>query len=111
MRKLLLLALLLSPLAVHAQQKPACAVPEHRQFDFWLGTWEVTTPDGKLAGENRIEAVASGCALLENWRGRGGFNGKSVNIYDRHDGRWHQEWVDSGGLRLTLAGRWDGTRT
>jgi hypothetical protein len=63
MRKLLLLALLLSPLAVHAQQKPACAVPEHRQFDFWLGTWEVTTPDGKLPGRtaSRPSPAAARC--------------------------------------------------
>ncbi|MEW6705823.1 MAG: hypothetical protein AB1430_13340 [Pseudomonadota bacterium] len=89
-----------------AQPQPACAAAEHRQFDFWIGTWEVTTPDGKVAGENRIEAIANGCALLENWQGRSGFSGKSVNIFDRLDRRWHQEWVDSSGLRLTLAGRW-----
>lgn len=106
----LLLAAVLCVSAAHAQPKPACTAAEHHQFDFWLGTWDVTTPDGKPAGENRIEAIANGCALLENWQGRGGVSGKSVNIYDRHDGRWHQEWVDSGGLRLTLTGRWDGTR-
>ena len=33
-------------LGVHAQEaKPApCSAPEHRQFDFWLGDWEVRGP-------------------------------------------------------------------
>ena len=32
----------------------ACADPAYRQFDFWIGEWQVHTPDGKLAGTNRI---------------------------------------------------------
>lgn len=27
-----------------------CETPECRQFDFWVGNWEVRTPAGKLAG-------------------------------------------------------------
>jgi len=42
--------------------------------------------------------------LLENWSGRGGFTGKSLNIYDRDDKRWHQTWVDSSGGLLMIAG-------
>ena len=33
------------------QRKPPCSAPEYHQFDFWLGDWEVTTPDGKPAGQ------------------------------------------------------------
>lgn len=87
-----------------ASPPPACAAAEHRQFDFWIGDWEVFRPDGQKVGENRIELVAGGCALLENWRGRGGFSGKSLNIYARDDKRWHQTWVDSSGSLLVLAG-------
>ena len=83
---------------------PACQAAEHRQFDFWLGEWEVFLPNGNKAGDSRIEAIAAGCALLENWSGRGGFSGKSLNSYDRRDQRWHQSWVDSSGSRLELAG-------
>jgi len=83
---------------------PACQTAEYRQFDFWLGEWEVFLPNGKKAGESRIESIAAGCALLENWSGNGGFSGKSVNMYDRDDQRWHQTWVDSSGSRLDLAG-------
>jgi hypothetical protein len=81
-----------------------CSDAAHRQFDFWIGTWDVFTPDGKPAGENRIEPIAGGCALLENWSGRGGFSGKSLNFFDSDDRRWHQTWVDSTGGTLVLAG-------
>jgi len=82
----------------------ACEAAEHRQFDFWVGRWDVYGPKGKKAGENRIEVIAEGCALLEQWTGSGGFSGKSLNIYDAADRRWHQTWVDSGGTLLVLAG-------
>ena len=39
------LLLLQSPAA--APKKP-CASPLHRQFDFWLGLWDVTDPAGKF---------------------------------------------------------------
>ncbi len=82
----------------------ACTAPAHRHFDFWIGRWDVFLPNGNKAGENVIESVADGCALLESWSGRGGITGKSLNIYDAEDGRWHQTWVDSSGGRLELAG-------
>jgi hypothetical protein len=87
-----------------AAAPPACQSAEHRQFDFWIGEWEVFLPNGSKAGDNRIESIGAGCALLENWSGRGGFSGKSLNSYDGDDKRWHQSWVDSSGSRLELAG-------
>jgi hypothetical protein len=91
-----------------AQTAPAparpCAAPEHRQFDFWIGRWDVYLPDGSRAGENVIESVSGGCALLESWSGRGGFSGKSLNHFDRAGGKWHQVWIDSSGSRLDLLG-------
>jgi hypothetical protein len=87
-----------------APPPPACQAAEHRQFDFWLGEWEVFLANGTKAGDSRIESIAGGCALLENWTGSRGFSGKSLNMYDRADQRWHQSWVDSSGARLDLAG-------
>ena len=89
--------------AAAAPKKP-CASPLHRQFDFWLGLWDVTDPGGKFAGINRIELVDGGCALYESWSsGGGGYTGRSLNSVGG-DGRWHQTWVDSTGGRLDLAG-------
>ena len=90
-----------------AQQPPTCDSAEHRQFDFWLGSWQVTTPDGKTAGANTIQSVLNGCALEESWRGAGGSIGKSLNMYYQRDGRWHQSWVDGAGGRLDLTGGLD----
>jgi len=86
-----------------AAPKP-CATAEHRQVDFWLGEWEVRTPDGKRAGANTIRRTLGGCVLQENWRGAGGHIGTSYNIYDASRRRWHQTWVDDQGLLLQLDG-------
>jgi hypothetical protein len=88
-----------------ADKPPPCAAAEHRQFDFWIGTWDVYQPDGKLAGQNVIESVLGGCALRETWSSRGGFAGISLNAWDRDDRRWHQSWFDNQGGRLELAGQ------
>jgi hypothetical protein len=90
-----------------AAPKP-CAAPEHRQFDFWIGEWEVTRPNGAPAGRNRIESILGGCALRESWTGAKGGSGNSYNAYDRQSGRWHQTWVDNGGLVLRLDGAFAG---
>lgn len=81
-----------------------CRAPEYRQFDFWVGDWDVRTPDGKPAGSNRIERILNGCALRETWKGASGTNGTSVNSWDSGTRRWHQTWVDDGGLLLNLEG-------
>ena len=107
---LALFGLALSSLSASAQSLPEpgakpCQSSEHRQFDFWVGHWDVFGPAGKKVGENRIELIADGCALLEQWTGNGGVTGKSLNIYDAVDRRWHQTWVDNGGTLLILAGQ------
>jgi hypothetical protein len=97
---------LLLPLVSTAQTgKPAaCDNPEHRQFDFWIGDWDVTTPDGKPAGRNVITRELNGCVLHEHWSGAGGMNGESFNIWDRVQKRWHQTWVSDNGNLLLLDG-------
>lgn len=89
---------------------PACTSAEHRQFDFWIGRWQVFGPGGKKLGDNVIEAIDGGCALIERWRGQGGFTGTSLNSWDAASQRWRQHWVDSQGGLLQLSGRLDGAR-
>jgi hypothetical protein len=96
--------------AAPAKPPPPCQSAEYRQFDFWIGRWEVFTPDGKKAGDNRIEAIDGGCALLERWSGRGGFSGTSLNSWDAEAKQWRQHWVDSQGGLLRLAGALEGQR-
>lgn len=82
-----------------------CSAAEFRQFDFWVGEWDVTS-GGQPAGTNSIRQVHGGCALQETWQGagEGGISGGSYNIYDQASGRWHQTWVDSTGTLLQLDG-------
>ena len=82
----------------------ACSAAEYRQFDFWIGEWDVVTPDGRTAGRNSITREFGGCVLQERWRGAGGTEGGSFNIYNPVSRTWHQTWVDSTGLLLTLTG-------
>ena len=93
-----------APAFAQAPPMPDCSAPEHRQFDFWIGHWTVTGPQGKTAGENRIESILEGCALQEIWTGASGYRGRSLNLYNRELGQWEQYWVDSSGGRLLLRG-------
>jgi len=81
-----------------------CGASEHRQFDFWLGEWNVHTPGGKLAGVNRITSEYGGCVLHERYSTGRGYSGESLNVYDAGRKLWHQTWVDSSGTLLLLEG-------
>jgi hypothetical protein len=101
-----LLALLLAGCfaASRTPARAACEAKEHRQFDFWLGSWKVHTPDGNLAGTNEIESEYGGCVLHERYTTPRGFGGESLNAYDPARRVWHQTWVDSSGTLLLIEG-------
>ncbi len=75
---------------------PCKASPEFRQFDFWIGEWDVKNPQGVPSGSSSIQLILGQCTIFENWSG-GGSNGKSFNIYDTNDKKWHQTYVDDKG--------------
>ncbi|HEX6059645.1 MAG TPA: hypothetical protein VFZ11_11600 [Gemmatimonadaceae bacterium] len=76
----------------------ACVRPEHRQFDFWLGEWDVLDPTGEtLLGTNVVERALDGCLVTESWTDAGGNRGRSINSYDAAEGSWVQMWVAAGG--------------
>ncbi len=91
----------------NAQQNTACTAPEHRQFDFWLGDWEVKDPKGNVAGTNLITSEFAGCVLQEHWVGSQGGRGSSFNIFSSNDKKWHQAWVDDSGTFLNLIGNFE----
>lgn len=72
---------------------PCRYAPEARQFDFWIGQWDVYGTNGQQLGENRIEEHLNGCMLLENWTGGLGGSGKSINFFDPGEKTWRQVWV------------------
>lgn len=89
----------------------ACASPQARQFDFWIGEWvvqaggvETRGGDGKPAGHGRIERSDNGCWLQEYWTSAQGGEGTSLNSWDAQYGVWRQYWSGGDGTVLRLQG-------
>jgi len=72
-----------------------------REFDFWVGEWDVyKNGTNVLAGISKIEMASGGCMILENWTSKGAtpFNGKSMNYVNPSTGKWEQLWIGSDGI-------------
>ena len=82
---------------LRANAEPCTQIPEARQFDFWIGEWDVKGLNGQTAGYSNIQLILGKCVIFENWTGAGGVSGKSFNIFDTADRKWHQTWVDDQG--------------
>ena len=90
--------------ATHVAAAPTpCPGAETRQFDFWIGDWDVFDPSGKQVGTNRIVPIYD-CVLHESWKATKVSEGQSFNRYDPDRGVWHQTWVDNQGSLLLLEG-------
>jgi len=72
---------------------------EARQFDFWIGEWDVKSTTGLPAGRSSIESILGECVIFENWTSAAPQNyaGKSINLYNSTTGKWMQTWVDDKG--------------
>jgi tetratricopeptide (TPR) repeat protein len=90
--------------ATERKTKPCMFSAEARQFDFWLGEWDVFNPQGQKVGTSRIENVSVGCAVLENWSASAASGGKSLNFYDPQAKKWFQYWMGANGLPQRYAG-------
>lgn len=101
----LIALVLLLPLSLQAQPTAStCDGGRYQDFDFWLGHWEVKTPDDAFAGVNLIEKQYGGCVIIERYANASGPYGTSINSYDRTTDKWYQTWADKSGLRLALEG-------
>jgi tetratricopeptide (TPR) repeat protein len=89
---------------VDRAMKPCKYSAAAREFDFWIGTWDVMTLQGQKAGVNVIQPFAEGCGLMENWTATQGGNGKSINYYDASTQKWYQHWIGSGGGAMRYSG-------
>lgn len=88
---------------VERTTKPCMYCAESRQFDFWIGDWDVFV-NGNKVGENLVELEMKGCTLVENWKNRTGGLGKSLNSYNSTTKKWKQFYVDSSGSVLEFEG-------
>jgi tetratricopeptide (TPR) repeat protein len=80
-----------------AAQFPCKHDSKNRQFDFWIGDWNVVDASGNNLGESHVELMLDSCVIYENWTGRLGGDGKSFNLWDAGRKKWLQTWVDNGG--------------
>ena len=87
---------------------PACATPDHRAFDFWLGTWDVTAK-GQSAptAVNKITMQHRGCVIREEYTTKSGYTGMSMSFYDAAQKKWHQTWMGADGSALIIEGGLD----
>ncbi len=85
-----------------------CEQAPYNDFDFWIGEWLVTTPDGKQAGKNSVQKAYNNCVITEHYETSEGSYGTSINIYDKNTEKWYQTWVDKSRLRLQLVGEKQG---
>jgi hypothetical protein len=91
---------------LNAAAAASCTAPEYRQFDFWIGDWNVfdfgnlTT----MVARVRVDRILDGCVLREDYRGSDGKKGQSFSIFDESTKVWRQSWVTNRGQWLQLEG-------
>ena len=110
----LIVLFLLTPAAIASSGRVAssdspqvhCASPEYREFDFWVGDWDVFETEGATkVARVRVDRILDGCVLRERYEDEAGLRGESFSIYDTGRRVWHQTWVTNHGQLLTLEGQ------
>lgn len=81
-----------------------CEDPLARQFDFWVGQWNLTWEGGQ--GNNAVRSIMGGCVIEGNFSFPDGeYFGKSFSTYVPVQGVWKQTWVDNNGVYLDFIGK------
>jgi hypothetical protein len=92
--------------AAEKTAQPCMYAEGYRQFDFWVGEWDVFAGKQKV-GYNNVKMLQQGCVIEENWEGAaGGGTGKSLNFYNPVTHKWHQSYMGSGGDNWMMEGEY-----
>jgi tetratricopeptide (TPR) repeat protein len=91
--------------ATERNARPCQYSPEAKQFDFWVGEWDVQV-GGQTVGTNVIQRLEDGCIIMENWTGRGGSTGRSMNIYVPLIKKWRQIYMSNGQVVWDMSGEY-----
>jgi hypothetical protein len=111
-----LTSILSAPILAASEQATSapCSQPKSRQFDFWLGEWNLEwNLKGKSGkGVNVIGSILGGCVIKECFDGRPAIplQGMSVSAYNIKTGKWQQTWVDNEGSYLDFTGEFKDNR-
>lgn len=102
MKKTLLLIILFCISYPLLAQRLPCSSPQFRQFDFWIGEWDVFGKTGQKAGDSKISLILDSCIILEEWTSANmqqglRYAGKSFNTWNAATKEWQQTWVDNRG--------------
>ena len=96
--------------AARKNQHPCTASPEFRQFDYWLGEWDVESGGQKIA-RSSIQLILEDCVVFENYQTIGRlYAGKSFSLWDSAHRRWEQRYVDTTGAFHEWVGGMEGDR-
>lgn len=76
---------------------PCSTNSKHREFDFWIGEWNVfQSGTTNLVGHSKVQNTSGDCTLLESWTSATGpYTGKSLNFYNESSEKWEQHWIGS----------------
>lgn len=86
--------------ALDAITRPCMHDARYREFDFWIGDWDVRAVGVPAVGpsaRNTITLIDNGCVAMEHWVAPNGAEGHSFNMFDRSRAMWRQTWVDNSG--------------
>jgi hypothetical protein len=114
MAALLICATLCASAAPPATSKQPCDTPQHHQFDYWVGDWQVfdASNNNQLVAVDHIEKHSEGCIIQQNltfitdlYRREGvGYRLAGIGV-NRFDGeRWLQLWADNQWGAIALRG-------
>jgi hypothetical protein len=109
-----------APIVSHAAEPSLdpCDTPQHHQFDFWVGDWQVfdAKNNNQLVGFDHVEKHSHGCivqqnlAMLTDLYRRPGvafrLAGISVNRFDGES--WLEMWADNQWGAIVLKGMPEG---
>jgi hypothetical protein len=94
--------------AARRNAHPCTLASEYRQFDYWLGEWNVEA-NGQRIATSSIQAILDDCVVFENYHSlRYAYDGKSFSIYDIAKKHWEQRYVDTAGASHEWVGGLEG---
>jgi hypothetical protein len=78
---------------------------ESRQFDFWLGEWNIAYPGAPGGSASKVYLDLDKCLIIESWDGGEGHMGKNIFAYSSNDKSWRGMFADNRGRVHVFEGK------